>query len=144
MINNTRIDQTWWALRLTYGLVAFLAGLDKFFNLLAEWHTYLAPALANLLPVGAVSLMRAVGLVEMLVGILILTRWTRAGAYIASGWLLALAFNLALTGSYFDIAVRDVAMAVGAWTLARMTEVRQPAQIAVAAGPIGHSAGVEA
>jgi hypothetical protein len=70
--------------------------------------------------------MRAVGIVEMLVGILILTSWTRIGAYVASVWLISIALSLVLTGANFDVAVRDVAMAVGAWTLARLTEVRQP------------------
>jgi uncharacterized membrane protein YphA (DoxX/SURF4 family) len=145
MKTNSAIDQVWWVLRLTYGLVAFLAGLDKFFNVLANWESYLAPAVGNLLPVSATSLMRAVGVVEMLVGILILTNWTRIGAWIASGWLLLIALTLPLTGSHFDIAVRDIAMAVGAWTLARLTEVRELADAdAGAAEPIGRPARVEA
>ena len=143
MKTNLKIDQTWWALRLTYGLVAFLAGLDKYFDLRANWESYLAPAIANLLPVSATSMMRTVGIVEMLVGVLILTNWTRTGAYVASAWLLLIAFTLLLTGSYFDVAVRDVAMAVGAWTLARLTEVRHPAEATVA-GPVRRSAGAEA
>ena len=144
MTTNPRIDQAWWALRLTYGLVAFLAGLDKFFNLLANWESYMAPALGSLLPVSTTSLMRTVGVIEMLVGILILTNWTRVGAYVASVWLLLIALTLPLTGSHFDVAVRDVAMAVGAWTLARLTEVRRPAEAAVAAGLIRGSARAEA
>jgi hypothetical protein len=144
MTTNSRIDQTWWALRLTYGLVAFLAGLDKFLNLLTNWESYLAPAAGNLLPVSATSLMRTVGVVEMLVGILILTNWTRIGGYVASAWLLLIAFSLLLTGSHFDVAVRDVAMAVGAWTLARLTEVRQPAEATSTGRLVEHSAGAEA
>ena len=144
MTINPRIDQTWWALRLTYGLVAFLAGLDKFFNLLANWESYLAPALGTLLPVSATSLMRSVGVIEMLVGILILTNWTRIGAYVASAWLLLIALTLPLTGSHFDVAVRDVAMAVGAWTLARLTEIRRPADAAAVTGLIRGSARAEA
>jgi uncharacterized membrane protein YphA (DoxX/SURF4 family) len=144
MTTNSRIDQTWWALRLTYGLVAFLAGLDKFFNLLTNWESYLAPAVSDLLPLSATSMMRTVGVIEMAVGILILTNWTRIGAYVASAWLLLIALTLALTGSHFDVAVRDVAMAVGAWTLARLTEVRHPAEAGLPTGPIGHSAGAEA
>ena len=62
----------------------------------------------------------------MAVGILILTRWTRLGAYVASAWLLAIALNLLLAG-FLDTAVRDIAMSVGAWTLARITELREPA-----------------
>ena len=144
MTTNSRIDHTWWALRLTYGLVAFVAGLDKFFNVLTNWENYLAPAIGNLLPVSATSSMRTVGVVEMLVGVLILTKWTRLGAYVASGWLLLIAFTLPLTGSHFDVAVRDVAMAVGAWTLARLTEVRHPAEAGSAGRFIGRSAGAEA
>jgi uncharacterized membrane protein YphA (DoxX/SURF4 family) len=120
------IDQTWLALRLTYGLVAFLAGLDKFFHLLTNWDAYLAPQIASVLPVSPAVFMRAAGVIEMLVGVLILTVWTRFGAYLATAWLLSIAVSLILTGSYFDVAVRDVAMAVGAWTLARLTEMRQP------------------
>jgi uncharacterized membrane protein YphA (DoxX/SURF4 family) len=125
-MTHSSIEQTWWALRLTYGSVAFLAGLDKFFNLLVNWEAYLAPAASSLLPLSAGTIMRAVGIVEMLVGILILTSWTRIGAYVASVWLISIALSLVLTGANFDVAVRDVAMAVGAWTLARLTEVRQP------------------
>jgi uncharacterized membrane protein YphA (DoxX/SURF4 family) len=125
-VKHSNIDQSWLALRLTYGLVAFLAGLDKFFNLLTNWNAYLNPALADLLPVSRSALLHSVGIVEMAVGILILTRWTRIGAYVASVWLLSIAFSLFLSWSFFDIAVRDVALSVGAWTLARLTEFRQP------------------
>ena len=125
-MTHSQIGQSWWTLRITYALVAFLAGLDKFLNLLADWDKYVSPAVASLLPVSASSIMPAVGVIEMLVGILILSRYTRAGAYIASAWLVAIALNLALM-QVFDVAVRDVAMAVGAWTLARLTEMRQPA-----------------
>jgi hypothetical protein len=70
--------------------------------------------------------MHAVGIIEMAVGILILTRWTRLAAYVASAWLLTIAINLLLAG-FLDTAVRDIAMSVGAWTLARITELREPA-----------------
>jgi uncharacterized membrane protein YphA (DoxX/SURF4 family) len=144
MKTDSKIDQTWWVLRLTYGSVAFLAGLDKFFNVLANWESYLAPAVSSSLPLSAGTLMRGVGVVEMLVGILILTSWTRLGAYVASVWLLSIAVNLALTGSYFDVAVRDVAMAVGAWTLARLTEIRQPAEAPAVTRSTVRSASAEA
>ena len=126
MTTNPHIDQPWWALRLTYGSVAFLAGLDKYFNILANWESYLSPGMVSLLPVSASTGMHAIGLIEMAVGILILTRWTRVGAYTASLWLLAIAFTLLAGGMHIDVAVRDVAMAVGAWTLGRLTEARQP------------------
>jgi hypothetical protein len=63
----------------------------------------------------------------MLVGLAILTRWTRIGAYVASVWLLLIAINLVTAGTFFDIAVRDVIMAIGAYTLASLTEARNRA-----------------
>jgi hypothetical protein len=126
-MTNTHINQTWRAMRLTYGLVAFLAGLDKFFNVLTNWDMYLAPSIAALLPVSTSTFMQAAGIVEMAVGLLILTSWTRLGAYIAAAWLLSIALNLVLAGSFLDVAVRDLAMAVGAWALGRLSEIQEPA-----------------
>ena len=85
--------------------------------------------------------MHAVGIIEMAVGILILTRWTRLGAYVASAWLLAIALNLLLAG-FLDTAVRDIAMSVGAWTLARISELREPASepLEGTAHPVGAGA----
>ena len=125
-MTNPQINQSWWSLRITYGLVAFLAGLDKFFHVLANWDAYLSPAVVSLAPVSGSVLMRTVGVVEMAVGLLILTQWTRIGAYLASAWLLCIALNLVLAGSFFDVAVRDVALSVGAWTLAQLSELRDP------------------
>lgn len=125
-MRRTETDECRMALRVTYGLIPLLAGLDKFFNLLTNWERYLAPAIASFLPVSAATFMRAVGVIEIAVGILILTRWTRIGAYIASAWLVLIAINLVISGSYFDVAVRDLAMAVGAWTLARLSLFREP------------------
>ncbi|HEV8629362.1 MAG TPA: hypothetical protein VGV61_03525 [Thermoanaerobaculia bacterium] len=109
-------------LRLTYGLVPLLAGLDKFFGFLADWPHYLAPALAGLLPFSTATFFAIVGVVEMAVGVLVLTRWPRLGAFLAMGWLVLIAFDLVLAG-FYDIAVRDLAMAVGAYTLARLAEL---------------------
>lgn len=110
-------------LRWTYGLVPLLAGLDKFVGVLADWEAYLAPAIQSLLPVGAGTFMAVVGVIEVVVGVMILTKWPRLGAYVAMAWLILIALNLLLAG-YLDIAVRDLAMAVGAYTLARMAEAR--------------------
>ena len=114
------------ALRWTYGLVPLLAGLDKFFNLLTDWSSYLSPAIASLLPVAPTTFLYFVGIVEMAVGVLVLTRWTKYGAYLAAVWLTAIAGNLILSGS-LDVAVRDLAMAVGAYTLARLAELQETA-----------------
>jgi len=126
MDQNTRtLDSAWWALRIGLGAGPFLAGLDKFFNLLTDWGMYLSPTMARLLPVSGPVFMRTVGVIEMVVGLAILTRWTRIGAYVASAWLVCIALNLLTTGNFFDIAVRDVEIALGAYTLARLTEWRE-------------------
>src|SRR5947207_12522483 len=117
-----RLTTPWWALRVALGGAAFLAGLDKFFNLLANWPAYLSPLAAGLLPMSATSFMHVIGSVEMAVGAVILTGYTRLGGYVAAAWLLGIAANLVTTGQYFDVAVRDVAMAIAAFTLARLTE----------------------
>jgi uncharacterized membrane protein YphA (DoxX/SURF4 family) len=124
---DRRLDSVWWALRLGLGLGPFLAGLDKFFNLLAQWEMYLSPAVTKLLPVSGTAFMRVVGVIEMIVGLAILTRWTRIGAYVAMVWLVLIAANLVTTGNFFDLAVRDLEIAIGAYALARLTEVREGA-----------------
>ena len=123
---DSRLNVPWLALRLGIGLTATLAGLDKFFNLLTNWTAYISPLAAQMLPVSPATFMGIVGIVELAVGIAVLTAWTRLGAYVASVWLILVALNLILAG-YFDVAVRDVVMAIGAFTLARLTEVRQEA-----------------
>jgi hypothetical protein len=124
MAMNTRLRTPWIALRLGIGLTATLAGLDKFFNLLADWSSYVSPAVAQLLPVSTSTFMGAVGVIEFAVGIAILSGLTRLGAYVASAWLVGIALNLALAG-FLDVAVRDVVMAIAAFTLARLEEARQ-------------------
>jgi uncharacterized membrane protein YphA (DoxX/SURF4 family) len=113
-------------LRLTYGLIPLLAGLDKFLNLLADWPGYVSPLVAGVLPLAPETLMYVVGVVEIAVGVLVLTRWTRLGAWIAAAWLTLIALNLVAMGT-FDVAVRDLAMAVGAYTLARLAQAREAA-----------------
>ena len=93
------LDSARVALKVGLGLAAFLAGLDKFFNLLADWGAYLSPLASAVLPISAVTFMRVAGVVEMAVGLAILTRWTRIGSYVAAVWLLAIAAkNLAMFG----------------------------------------------
>ena len=126
--DNPTIESLYRPLWLTYGLVPLLAGLDKFLNVLADWPAYVSPLLAGILPVSAQQFLYAVGIIEILVGVMVLTKWTRLGAWLAAVWLAAIAVNLIAMGA-LDIAVRDLAMAVGAVTLARLTALRheQPA-----------------
>jgi uncharacterized membrane protein YphA (DoxX/SURF4 family) len=121
---DSRLNSAWWALRIGLGLGPFLAGLDKFFNLLAPWPNYISPMVLKVLPFSGSTFMHVVGVIEMIVGLAILTKWTRLGAYVAAAWLILIAGNLVMTGAYFDVAVRDVEMALAAFVLARLTEVR--------------------
>ena len=121
---DSRLNSSWWALRLVYGLVPIVAGVDKFTNLLTDWPQYLSPLVTSMLPVSASTFMHLVGIIEIAAGVLVLTKLTRIGAYVVGAWLLAIAINLLTTGRYFDIAARDVALAVGAYVLAMLTELR--------------------
>lgn len=118
-------SSAWWTLRFGLGLGPFLAGLDKFFNLLTDWGMYLSPWVERLLPISGGAFMRVVGVIEMIVGLAILTSWTRIGSYIAGIWLVTIAINLLTTGMFFDLAVRDLEIAIGAYALARLTEARE-------------------
>jgi len=121
---NARLNSAFWALRVGLGLGAFLAGLDKFFNILTDWTMYLSPIATRVIPVSTTVFMRAVGVVEMAVGLAILFGLTRIAAYVMMVWLVGIAINLVTTGMYYDLAVRDVEISIAAFTLARLCEVR--------------------
>lgn len=126
-MQNKNLNVSWWALRIAYGVVPIVAGLDKFTNLLTDWRAYLSPLVERLLPFSAQTFMHLVGIIEVVVGVLVLTKWTRYAAYVACLWLLCIALNLLATGKYFDVAARDAVMAVGAFTLAKLTEEKEHA-----------------
>jgi uncharacterized membrane protein YphA (DoxX/SURF4 family) len=113
-------------LRWTYGLVPIVAGADKFMHLLTDWDKYLAPAIANILPMSAHSFMNIVGIIEILAGVLVLIK-PRIGSLIVGLWLIGIAINLLLTGLYYDVAVRDTVMAIGAFSLCMLTAHRKEA-----------------
>ena len=119
-----RLESSRIALRASFGLLPLLAGLDKFTYFLTDWSAYVGPVTRSLLPVSPQTFLYAVGIVEVIVGIAVLTRWTVIGSYVAAGWLTLIAVNLVLAG-FFDIAVRDVVLAVAAFTLARLTEAHE-------------------
>src|SRR5690349_20689437 len=120
---DTRLNGTVSTLRIAIGLMATLAGLDKFFDLLTNWEAYVAPAAQQLLPVSAGTFMGIVGVIEFAVGITILVIRPSLGAFVASAWLVLVAANLVL-GGHFDIAVRDVVLAISAYALARLEQAR--------------------
>ena len=115
------INTAWWSLRIAFFLGPFLAGLDKFFYRLTNWDQYLSPMAQRVLGSHTHQFMMTVGVVEIIVGLMIITSWTKLGAYLASVWLLLIAVNLLATGHYFDIALRDVGLCLSAFGLARLT-----------------------
>ena len=84
-LRDPRLSSSYWALRVTFIAVPILAGLDKFTNLLTYWPNYLSPAFAKLLPMSPSGFMQTIGIVEMFVGLIVLSRATRIGAYVAMG-----------------------------------------------------------
>ncbi len=121
---RNRMDTAWWALRIAFFVAPVIAGLDKFFHVLVNWDQYLSPIAKNILGGYSHTFMLAIGVVEIIVGLLVITNWTRVGAYIASIWLLLIAINLVTTGQYYDIALRDIGLCLGAFGLAKLTEAR--------------------
>ncbi len=131
---DTRLNQAWWTLRIGLGLAPILAGLDKYFNLLTNWEMYLNPLAPKLLHVSPTGFMHLVGIIEILAGVLVFTRYTRYAAYLVMIWLWGIAANLVTQGMYFDIAVRDIEISLGAFALAKISEVRQSVDMRIAAG----------
>ena len=119
---DSRLQTPAQAMRIAIGLMATLAGIDKFFNLLVDWSGYMSPVAAQLLPFSTDVFMGLVGVIEFAVGISILTALPVVGSYVASAWLLLVAVNLTL-GGYCDVAVRDVVLSIAAFTLARLIQV---------------------
>jgi uncharacterized membrane protein YphA (DoxX/SURF4 family) len=126
-----RLNSAYWALRIAFGATAFLAGLDKFFNLLTNWEQYVSPLLISIVPISAFTLMRVAGVIEIIAGLAVLGGLVRLGGYVVSAWLVLIALALLTTGRFFDVAVRDLVMAIGAFTLARLAEVRGEAEARV-------------
>jgi uncharacterized membrane protein YphA (DoxX/SURF4 family) len=128
---DSRLDSTILSLRIAFGLTAFLAGLDKFFNLLTNWEQYVSPLALQVVPLSAGALMRVAGVIEMIAGIAVLSGLTRLGGYVIAGWLTAIALSLVFSGRFLDVAVRDLVMALGAFTLARLSAMRATSTQAV-------------
>ena len=117
-----RLITTWTILRFTFGLVPIVAGFDKFTNLLVNWESYLNPLVMKVIPIGGHAFMGVVGVIEIAAGILTLAR-PRLGGYIVMAWLICIALSLIASGRYLDVAVRDLVMAIGAFTLANLTPI---------------------
>ena len=111
-VNNARKILLW-----VFGLVPILAGLDKFLNLLTDWEKYLGP-LKEHIPFAPHTFMMIVGVIEIIAGILVFSI-PKVGSYIVAAWLLCISIVL-VAGMYYDIAVRDLALAFSAFCLGQL------------------------
>ena len=112
--------QAYQILYIGFIVAPFLAGLDKFTHFLADWDQYLAPVVARLLPVSGHTFMLFVGIVEMAAVVLVAVR-PRLGGYVVAAWLCGIILNLLLIPGYFDVALRDLGLGLGALALARLS-----------------------
>ncbi|MBQ0906888.1 hypothetical protein [Micromonospora sp. U21] len=120
-------QQAFLLLRTVFTVAPIAFGLDKFFNLLADWPTYLAPFVDRLVPGTGQQAMYAVGVIEVLAGLLVAAR-PKYGAVVVAAWLAGIIVNLLLLGEFYDVALRDFGLLVGALALSRLATRRRPAE----------------
>ena len=125
-------------MRLAFTVAPIAFGLDKFANVLVHWPTYLAPWIDDLVPGTGQQLMYAVGVVEVLAGVLVALK-PRYGAYVVAGWLAGIIVDLVTASGFYDIALRDLGLLLGALALGRLASVYDPPLGSAAADPAASS-----
>ena len=116
--------QAFLLLRTVFTVAPILFGLDKFFGVLTDWELYLGPQINDLVPGSAHQAMLVVGVVEIAAGVLVAVM-PRVGGYVVAVWLAGIIGNLLLLGDYYDVALRDFGLLVGALALARLAAGHQ-------------------
>jgi len=111
--------QAYQILHLGFTVLPLLAGLDKFFEVLADWDRYLAPLFPEVLGVSSATFMSIIGVIEIVVGLAVFFK-PRLGGYLVMLWLWGIILNLLLIPGYYDIALRDFGLSLGALSLARL------------------------
>ena len=113
------VTQAFWLLRTGFTVAPIAFGLDKFFDVLTHWSTYLAPQLNRLVPGSAHQAMLVVGVIEIVAGLVVALR-PRFGGLLVAAWLVGIIVNLLLLGGHGDVILRDVGLFVGALALSRL------------------------
>ncbi len=121
---DNHFSVAWWALKIGLGIGPIITGIDKYFNKLTDWGMYLGPMATEVIPVSATTFMHVVGIVEIIAGVIVLSRWTKVGGYIVMVWLLAIAANLITTHMFYSLVLRDIEIAIAAFALAQLSSVR--------------------
>jgi len=114
--------QAYQALHLGFTVAPIVAGVDKFFHFLVNWDQYLAPVVPRVLGINGHTFMLGVGVIEVVAGIGVALK-PKIFGYVVSGWLGGIIVNLLMTGKYYDIALRDLGLALGAFALAKMSRL---------------------
>jgi uncharacterized membrane protein YphA (DoxX/SURF4 family) len=109
-------------LRSAFTIAPIVFGLDKFLNVMVEWPLYLAPWIDDIVPGSGQDFMYVVGAIEILAGILVALK-PRYGAYVVAAWLGVIIVNLLSYSGFYDIALRDFGLMLGALGLARLAAV---------------------
>lgn len=122
--------QAFWLLRIAFTAAPILFGLDKFFDVLVDWEIYLAPWINDIVPGNAADAMYMVGVIEIAAGIAVLLK-PRYGAYLVAAWLAGIILNLLTLSGYYDIALRDFGLLLGALTLARLASKYDPPGLSI-------------
>jgi uncharacterized membrane protein YphA (DoxX/SURF4 family) len=117
--------QAFTLLRVGFTVAPILFGLDKFANVMVDWPTYLAPWINDIVPGSGQDFMYVVGVIEIAAGIVVALK-PRYGAYVVAAWLAGIILNLLTYSGYYDIALRDFGLLLGALTLARLAAVYDP------------------
>jgi uncharacterized membrane protein YphA (DoxX/SURF4 family) len=117
--------QAFWLLRIGFTVAPILFGLDKFFHVLVDWDRYLAPVIVRNTPWSAHQIMWAVGVIEIVAGIVVALR-PRFGGYLVAAWLAGIIVNLLVYSGYYDVALRDFGLLIGALALARLASAFGP------------------
>jgi hypothetical protein len=120
-IINQPVRTVYNLLRITFTVVPVVAGIDKFTDILTHWENYLNPTIAGMLPFAPHTFMMIVGVIEIVAGIIVFVR-PAIGGLIVAAWLTLIALTLLASGNYLDVAVRDLVMAVGAFSLATISK----------------------
>jgi uncharacterized membrane protein YphA (DoxX/SURF4 family) len=117
--------QAFWLLRVGFTVAPILFGADKFANVMVNWEQYLAPWIRDLSPLSASGTMHVVGVIEIVAGLSVAIK-PRYGAYLVAAWLGGIVVNLLTYSGYYDIALRDFGLMLGALTLARLASKYDP------------------